>query len=404
MIVFPTNSQQSVCRSKRFRQRRSATAGVISLVAVIILLISSQSSNAESRYDYDTHSYDSRGVTTSNNQNTPPSSVQTTKHEVHRTSRPTRTKYDDCPALCIVTVNSNQLRWQPTLRYRLQTSVLVVVPDYDEPPDSVLKTCRLSAKNEMSQYRAYFVPGAMDPWGLSTKLWTFSGINNVDPQNDKYVDYVSAAMIAAGHQPDYQSSSHAGNVDWYGEAENQENHDAREIGWLNSVAVLNRDANDRSDKLFEESGSLCNLCIPKRKILVVMAAPKTQTVPAPTNCCNVTVVSWVNSLDGVPNQTIGPGAGPWADSNGDGEFPDAGSEEHVQALQNYWGQWGTANIFNTNDPNDIWNHHIRNFQAATNHASQQLGNGTTFWYVIVKGATLRCIYCRKYVITRSENV
>lgn len=253
------------------------------------------------------------------------------------------------------------------------------------------------------------MPGGVDPSGL-TKLWTFSGINNVDPRNNEYLDYVGASMILLGHQPDFARASHAGNVAWYDSNDprnnpknfldqsrgNNRQHDARYISALGSRNILDQDAGDRAEDLFGQTGSLCNPC-GSPKILVVMAAPKTKSLPK-EGCCDVTVISWVNALDSVPNQESGPGATPewWVqnkktgwpalikdneqkplgmDFDGDGKEDGPGSGAHLEAIQNYWDQWGNANVFSANDPNDFYNHHIRNFQAAIDHAGAEVDSG-----------------------------
>lgn len=79
-------------------------------------------------------------------------------------------RYDAYHRLDEVTVSSPRVRWLPSLRFDLQIQVLVVIPNYDAQPNSAPETCRLLAQNEMSQYRAYFVPGATDPNGLKVVI------------------------------------------------------------------------------------------------------------------------------------------------------------------------------------------------------------------------------------------
>lgn len=158
MICLPQYLQGLPSRGQPFRlpQSTCTTAFLISFVSLVLTLLLTEPCSAESRSNYDAHQ-----ITASLNQ-----SVQ--QHATHAMHRSYDSRYDAYHRLDEVTVSSPRVRWLPSLRFDLQIQVLVVIPNYDAQPNSAPETCRLLAQNEMSQYRAYFVPGATDPWGLET--------------------------------------------------------------------------------------------------------------------------------------------------------------------------------------------------------------------------------------------
>ena len=157
MICLPQYLQGLPSRGQPFRlpQSTCTTAFLISFVSLVLTLLLTEPCSAESRSNYDAHQ-----ITASLNQ-----SVQ--QHATHAMHRSYDSRYDAYHRLDEVTVSSPRVRWLPSLRFDLQIQVLVVIPNYDAQPNSAPETCRLLAQNEMSQYQAYFVPGAIDPEGTA---------------------------------------------------------------------------------------------------------------------------------------------------------------------------------------------------------------------------------------------
>jgi len=135
----------------------------------------------------------------------------------------------------------------------------------------------------------------VDPLGL-IELWTFSGVNNWDPREQAgqgaYIDYVGRELSRRGFPPAHSIMSHSGSSirhDLFGKGSF--------IGVPWSERILDKEADARIASL--GCGSWC--C---KTIKVLMLAPKTDTQPPRSSCCNIEVEVYWNPYDPVPNQRL----------------------------------------------------------------------------------------------------
>ena len=131
---------------------------------------------------------------------------------------------------------------------------------------------------------------AIDVLGYG-QLWTASGIGNYT--GGEFHDYVGEALKDAGINSDHSERSYLGaNLHYL------------DSGWVGtpwSEEQLDREAENKArDANYCPAAGLC-----KKRICVVMVAPKTHT-PLPKNgCCkNINVVTFWNPYDPVPNQGV----------------------------------------------------------------------------------------------------
>jgi hypothetical protein len=161
---------------------------------------------------------------------------------------------------------------------------------------------------------------AIDLLGFG-QVWTSSGIGNY--VGGEYHDYVGDALNDNGIHSDHSERSDLGvglhylRGGWVGGPFSEEQLDAEAV-------------RKAEDARYCPANSLC-----KKKICVVMIAPKTHT-PLPKNrCCkDIKVVTFWNPYDPVPNQGL----------------------KRTRESQNFWEQYGTAYAVNSQPKKKDGNH------------------------------------------------
>ena len=156
---------------------------------------------------------------------------------------------------------------------------------------------------------------SIDVLGYS-QLWTASGIGNYS--GGEFHDYVGETLKDAGINPDHSERSDLGVGMHYLRG-----------GWVGTPL-----SEEQLDGEAENKANNANYCpakvLCKKKICVVMVAPKTHTPLPKTGCCkNIKVVTFWNPYDPVPNQGV----------------------KRQWESQEYWGQYGTAYPVNSRPGN-----------------------------------------------------
>ena len=169
MISLSDNSQPFYLKDEHLRHLRSTKSVTILFIALLLVLVFSERCPADARYNYDTQNYDAQNYNSLRNLvrelTTSPFASQNTRH-TDRLTRATPAEYDTCQICCIVTVSKTYLRHALSLRLLLQNHSFALIANYSASTSRALETHRLLTNYGMSQYRAYFVPGAVDPDGL----------------------------------------------------------------------------------------------------------------------------------------------------------------------------------------------------------------------------------------------
>ena len=171
MISLSTNSQPFYLKGEHLRPLRSTRSVTVLLIALLLVLVFSERCPADARYNYDTQNYDAQNDNSLRNLvrelTTSPFASQNTRY-TDSLNRPTPAEYDTCQICCIVTVSKTYLRHALSLRLLLQNHSFALIANYSAPPNRALETHGLLTNYGMSQYRGYFAPGGVDPWGLFT--------------------------------------------------------------------------------------------------------------------------------------------------------------------------------------------------------------------------------------------
>ena len=120
------------------------------------------------------------------------------------------------------------------------------------------------------------------------ELWTFSGINSWNEEQELLVDYVSAALVSSGVSPrDRKATSFVsklGTRDHY--------TGSNRLALLDSERKLDKEADEFAEATVEQ-GQLSG-----RRVCTMFIAPKTDTLPMAHFEC---ALYW--TPDGVPNQS-----------------------------------------------------------------------------------------------------
>lgn len=123
---------------------------------------------------------------------------------------------------------------------------------------------------------------------VMAELWTFSGINSWNEEQEMFVDYVSAALFSSGVAPGDGNAtsfvSELGTRDHY--------TGSNRLSLLDSERKLDKEADEFAETAVGQ-GQLAG-----RHVCAMFIAPKTDTVPTAHFEC---AVYW--TPDGVPNQS-----------------------------------------------------------------------------------------------------
>ena len=141
------------------------------------------------------------------------------------------------------------------------------------------------------------------------ELWTFSGINSWNEEQEMLVDYVSAALVSSG------VSSRDGNAASFVSKLGTRDHYTRSkrLSLLDSERKLDKEADEFAESAVEK-GQLA-----EKNVCAMLIGPKTDTVPIAHFEC---ALYW--TPDGVPNQSAWEWPAPvywkrWAETMPEGE-------------------------------------------------------------------------------------
>ena len=143
----------------------------------------------------------------------------------------------------------------------------------------------------------------IDSSGLTPKLWTGSGINNWN--GTAFSDYVASGL---GVTPDVSFVSKLGTAPPYLPGGAANSAGGKYIKGTGSGKLLDFEA--ETFAYTRRAGEFCaSECKKKTKVILLLFAPKTTTLPSvDESCCDVSVVIYFSGWDSVPNQRgLGPG-------------------------------------------------------------------------------------------------